>query len=78
MTYFRNYSRFSILKLILPVAQKKHVLMPHGSTHRKLMFDIKFIILEHSADLILPYPLYPQKSADIIKLRIFVTLTKGF
>ena len=52
--------------------------MPHESTHRKLMFDIKFIILDHSADLLLPYPLHPKKSADIIKLRIFVTLTKGF
>ena len=26
--------------------------MPHGSTHRKLIFDTKFIFLERSADLI--------------------------
>ena len=53
-------------------------IMPHDNAHYKVMFDIKFIILEHSADLLLPYPLHPKKSADIIKLRIFVTLTKGF
>ena len=26
--------------------------MPYGSTHRKLIFDTKFIILEHSVDLL--------------------------